>query len=90
LTKRKSPAWLPEDPRQTPALEPAPLVQGSRNWRSKLAIPVALFIALAAGFAVVHWRLPEVVLRWVHPTEAKQPAGSPAQASAEQEYYVEP
>jgi hypothetical protein len=91
LTKKKSPAWLPENPRQTPALEPAPLVERARGWRAKLAVPFALFIALLAGFAVVHWRLPEVVLRWVHPVEAKQPATTtPKQASAEQDVYVEP
>lgn len=90
LNKRTSPAWLPEDPRQTPALEPAPLVERARGWRAKLAIPFALFIALAAGFAVVHWRLPEIVLRWVHPIEAKQPAAHPAHAAAEQDIYVEP
>jgi len=90
LTKKKSPAWLPEDSRQTPTLEPAPLVESPRGWRAKLAIPFALFIALLAGFAVVHWRLPEVVLRWVHPIEAKQPAASPRQAAAEQDTYVEP
>ena len=89
MTKRNSPAWLPEDPRQAPTLEPAPLVRASRSLRVKLAVPLALFIALAAGFAVVHWRLPEVVLRWVRPVAAKQPT-APPQAAAEQEVYVEP
>ncbi len=90
LMKKKSPAWLPEDTRQSPVLEPSPLVERARGWRAKLMVPFALFIALLAGFAVVHWRLPEVVLRWVHPIEAKQPAASPAQAAAEQDTYVEP
>lgn len=90
MTKRATPAWLPEDPRQTPTLEPAPLVRSSRGLRAKLAVPFALLIALAAGFAVVHWRLPEVVLRWIHPVQAKQPNANPPQAAAEQEVYVEP
>lgn len=90
MSNRTSPAWLPEDPRQAPTLEPAPLVEASRGWRSKLRMPFALFIALFAGFAVVHWRLPEVVLRWVHPVETKAPGAAPAHAAAEQEVYVEP
>jgi len=49
-----------------------------------------LFIALAAGFVVVHWRLPEVVLRLVRPVETKTPATAPAHAAAEQDVYVEP
>lgn len=90
MVNRASPAWLPDDPRQTPTIEPAPLVQKSRGWRAKLKVPFALFIALAAGFVVVHWRLPEVVLRLVRPVETKTPATAPAQAAAEQEVYVEP
>lgn len=91
LTNRKSPAWLPEIPREAPTLEPAPLVENPRGWRAKLMVPLSLFIALFAGFAVVHWRLPETVQQWVHPIEAKQPAAAaPAQAAAEQETYVEP
>lgn len=89
MTNRATPAWLPEDSRQTPTLEPAPLVRASRDLRAKLMVPLALLIALVAGFAVVHWRLPEVVLRWVRPVATKQPA-APPQAAAEQEVYVEP
>ena len=90
MSNRASPAWLPEDPRQVTPLEPAPLVEPPRDWRSKLRVPFALIIALAAGFAVVHWRLPEVVLRWVHPVETKASGASPAHAAAEQDTYVEP
>ncbi|HMY21810.1 MAG TPA: hypothetical protein PKA58_36050, partial [Polyangium sp.] len=61
-----------------------------RGWRAKLKVPFALFIALAAGFVVVHWRLPEVVLRLVRPVETKTPATAPAHAAAEQDVYVEP
>lgn len=90
MLNRATPAWVPEAPRQTPTLERAPLVQQSRGWRAKLKIPFALFIALAAGFVVVHWRLPEVVLRLVRPVETKTPATAPAQAAVEQDVYVEP
>jgi len=90
MTNRATPAWLPEDPRQVEPLEPAPLVQNARSLKQKLAVPLALTIALCAGFAVVHWRLPEVVLRWVRPVEAHQPSGIPTQAAAEQNVYVEP
>jgi hypothetical protein len=90
MTNRATPAWLPEDPRQALPLEPAPLVQNARNLKQKLAVPIALAIALCAGFAVVHWRLPEVVLRWVRPVEAHQPSAPPTQAAADQNVYVEP
>lgn len=89
VTKRTSPAWLPEDPRQAPMLEPAPLVNSPRTLRAKLMMPMALLIALFAGFAVVYWRLPEVVLRWVRPVATKQ-LGTPPQAAVEQDVYVEP
>lgn len=90
MTNRATPAWLPEDPRQAQQFEPAPLVQNARTLKQKLAVPFALLIALCAGFAVVHWRLPEVVLRWVHPAEARQPSAPRTQAAAEQDVYVEP
>lgn len=90
MTNRATPAWVPDGPRQTQQLEPAPLVQIPRSLKQKLAVPLAMMIALCAGFAVVHWRLPEVVLRWVHPVEARQPAAPPTQAAAEQSVYVEP
>lgn len=90
MTNRATPAWVHEDPRQAPQLDPAPLVQNARSLKQKLAVPFALVIALCAGFAVVHWRLPEVVLRWVHPVEARQPSAPPTQAAADQNVYVEP
>lgn len=90
MSKRATPAWLPEDPRNAPILEPAPLVPNASTWRAKLALPLALFIALAAGFAVVHWRLPEVVLRWVRPVAAKQSPAPRPQAAADQDVYDEP
>ncbi|MBK9258275.1 MAG: hypothetical protein IPM54_00380 [Polyangiaceae bacterium] len=89
MTHRATPAWLPEDPRNATALEPAPLVRASRSLRARLRIPFALFIALFAGFAVVHWRLPDVVIRWIQPA-AKQTTDQPVHATAEQEVYLEP
>jgi hypothetical protein len=90
MTNRATPAWVQEDPRQVEPLEPAPLVQNARSLKQKLAVPFALAIALCAGFAVVYWRLPEVVLRWVRPVEAQQHSAPPTQAAAEQNVYVEP
>ncbi|HRI72529.1 MAG TPA: hypothetical protein PK156_50180, partial [Polyangium sp.] len=38
MSNRASPAWLPADPRQATPLEPAPLVESPRGWRSKLKV----------------------------------------------------
>ncbi len=84
MTKKATPAWLPEDSRNAPTLEPAPLVRSSRGLRARLAIPLALFIALFAGFAVVHFRLPDVVYRWMNPTEAKRPNQGPTHAATDE------
>jgi len=90
MKTRATPEWLPEDPRNAPKLEPAPLVRASRSSSARWMIPCALFIALFAGFVVVYWRLPEVVIRLIRPTATKQTTHEPAHAAAPQDVYVEP